>query len=275
MSKTKKRSRGRRNKSYLQTHKRSVLAISAVIVLLIAVVSVNAMTLRAKEKAYRAQETELEEVKTEETVETAEEAVENADEVEEAKIEKEPVLSFEYDVKNEEEERAFLAFQKKFVYAHNWKITAAFGVVAVLFIVSIVRNPSGYLNWVLAFICLAIIVLTWYNTRRIRKYLMQALKPLEDDKYVFTLYDDSFKIETLPTEEEKQEEDFTPVPPRIVGFEDISLNVLENDEMFIIILKKETIYVLAKRVMNEQQQETLRKTFSELLDSDYEMIDNK
>ena len=94
---------------------------------------------------------------------------------------------------------------------------------------------------------------------------MQALKPLEDDKYVFTLYDDSFKIETLPTEEEKQEEDFTPVP----------LNVLENDEMFIIILKKETIYVLAKRVMNEQQQETLRKTFSELLDSDYEMIDNK
>ena len=214
------------------------------------------------------QETELEEVKTEETVETAEKAVDNADEVEEAKIEKEPVLSFEYDVKNEEEERAFLAFQKKFVYAHNWKITAAFGVVAVLFIVSIVRNPSGYLNWVLAFICLAIIVLTWYNTRRIRKYLMQALKPLEDDKYVFTLYDDSFKIETL-------EEDFTPVPPRIVGFEDISLNVLENDEMFIIILKKETIYVLAKRVMNEQQQETLRKTFSELLDSDYEMIDNK
>lgn len=118
----------------------------------------------------------------------------------------------------------------------------------MLFIVSIVRNPSGYLNWVLAFICLAIIVLTWYNTRRIRKYLMQALKPLEDDKYVFTLYDDSFKIETLPTEEEKQEEDFTPVPPRIVGFEDISLNVLENDEMFIIILKKKLFMCLQKEL---------------------------
>lgn len=219
------------------------------------------------------EETELEEVKVEE--ETVEETAENAPETEEKQPEKEPVLSFGYDVKNEEEERAFIAFQRKFVYAHNWKITAAFGIVAALFIVSIVRNPSGYLNWVLAFICLAIIVLTWYNTRRIRKYLMQALKPLEDDKYVFTLYDDSFKIETLPTEEEKQEEDFTPVPPRIVNFEDISLNVLENDEMFIIILKKETIYVLAKRVMNEQQQETLRKTFSQLLESDYEMIDNK
>lgn len=72
MSKTKKRSRGRRNKSYLQTHKRSVLAISAVIVLLIAVVSVNAMTLRAKEKAYRAQETELEEQLKEEEERAAE-----------------------------------------------------------------------------------------------------------------------------------------------------------------------------------------------------------
>lgn len=224
-------------------------------------------------KENKNEETELEEVKAEE--ETVEETAENAPETEEKQPEKEPVLSFEYDVKNEEEERAFIAFQRKFVYAHNWKITAAFGIVAALFIVSIVRNPSGYLNWVLAFICLAIIVLTWYNTRRIRKYLMQALKPLEDVKYVFTLYDDSFKIETLPTEEEKQEEDFTPVPPRIVDFEDISLNVLENDEMFIIILKKETIYVLAKRVMNEQQQETLRKTFSQLLESDYEMIDNK
>ena len=42
------------------------------------------------------QETELEEVKTEE-------AVDNADDVEEAQIEKGPVLSFEYDVKNVEE----------------------------------------------------------------------------------------------------------------------------------------------------------------------------
>ena len=65
MSKTKKRSRVRRNKSYL-------LAISAVIVLLIAVVSVNAMTLRAKEKAYRAQETELEEQLKEEEERAAE-----------------------------------------------------------------------------------------------------------------------------------------------------------------------------------------------------------
>lgn len=53
------------------------------------------------------QETELEEVKTEEAVETAEKAVDNADEAEEAQPEKEPVLSFEYDVKTRKRKELF------------------------------------------------------------------------------------------------------------------------------------------------------------------------
>lgn len=44
----------------MQTHKRSILAICAVIIMLVVVVSVNGMTLRAKEKAYQAQVVELE-----------------------------------------------------------------------------------------------------------------------------------------------------------------------------------------------------------------------
>jgi len=59
------------------------------------------------------QETELEEVKTEEAVETAEKAVDNADDVEEAQIEKEPVLSFEYDVKNGKRKRAFFSLSEE------------------------------------------------------------------------------------------------------------------------------------------------------------------
>lgn len=43
----------------MRKHKRSVLIISAVILLLAAVVSVDSMTLRAKEKSYQAQEMEL------------------------------------------------------------------------------------------------------------------------------------------------------------------------------------------------------------------------
>ena len=218
----------------------------------------------------------LNENSNEEISEEVSETLPQTEETEQTDIteEKEPVLSFEYDVKNEEEEEAFLTFQKKYVYKKNWKITIMFSVVAILFIISIFRDPKGYFNYVLAFISIAMIAITWYNTRRIRKYLMSALKTLEDDKYRFTLYDDCFKIETIVTEEEKSAEDYVPIKPRIVNFADITLNVIEKKDMFIIILKKETIYVIAKRVISEEQQEILRNKFIEVLGEDFEKNDN-
>ena len=182
-----------------------------------------------------------------------------------------PLTSFEYNVKNEEEEEAFTIFQKKYVYKRNWIITGLFAVVALMFVFSIVKDPSVYINWVLCFVCLVMIFTTWFNTFRIKKYLMKALSSLEDDKYRFTLYDDCFKIETVFTEEEQQAEDFTPVKPRIVRFEDISLNIIENARLFIIILRKETIYVLAKRVIDETDRDLIRSKLKEVLGEDYEI----
>lgn len=182
-----------------------------------------------------------------------------------------PLTSFEYNVTNEEEEKAFTLFQKKYVYKHNFLITGVFGVVALMFFIAIVKNPSGYLNWVLCFICLFMIFITWYNTRRIKKYLVSALKPLEEDIYKFSLYDECFKIETVFTEDEKAAEDFVPVKPRIVKFDDISLNIIETAQMFVIILRKETIYVLSKRVISDEDQKLLRDKFSQILDKDYEI----
>lgn len=59
MGRTKKNSKGSRQRRRMRVHKRSMLAVGAVIILLTAVVSVSGMTLHAKEKAYKAQETEL------------------------------------------------------------------------------------------------------------------------------------------------------------------------------------------------------------------------
>lgn len=60
MAGIKKKSRRRRQTKRVQSHKRSILAISGVILLLVVMVSVNGMTLRAKEKSYQAQQVELE-----------------------------------------------------------------------------------------------------------------------------------------------------------------------------------------------------------------------
>ena len=55
----KKRSRRRRLRKGMRSHRRSVVLVMTALVILVAVVSVNAVTLRAKEKAYKAQEIEL------------------------------------------------------------------------------------------------------------------------------------------------------------------------------------------------------------------------
>ncbi len=71
MGKIKKNSRGSRQKRRMRVHKRSMLAVGAVIILLTAV-SVSGMTLRAKEKSYKAQAAELEQQIEEEKKRTKE-----------------------------------------------------------------------------------------------------------------------------------------------------------------------------------------------------------
>ena len=55
----KQKSRKRRQKRRIQKHKRSMLGISLVIVMMMAVVSINRVSLNAKEKDYQAQMAEL------------------------------------------------------------------------------------------------------------------------------------------------------------------------------------------------------------------------
>lgn len=62
---------GRKNKR-LNRHKNSMLAVSAVLLLLVAVVSIDGMRFSAKEKEYRAQEIELEKRIEEEKARSAE-----------------------------------------------------------------------------------------------------------------------------------------------------------------------------------------------------------
>lgn len=72
MSRTKKSSKGSRQRRRMQVHKRSMLAVGAVIILLTAVASVSKMTLHAKEKEYKAQEIELQQQIEEEKKRTKE-----------------------------------------------------------------------------------------------------------------------------------------------------------------------------------------------------------
>ncbi len=179
------------------------------------------------------------------------------------------LVSVNFDIKIDEEDRAFLLFQRKYIFRKNWIKTVAFGLLSVGFIVSIIKNPNTPMNFMLLAICIAAIFVIWYNTKAVRKSLMNALKILEDDRYIFYLYDDKFMIETIIPEEEKKAEEFVPIPPKIVEFADKTLSVIEREDMFVLILRKETIFVLPKRCMNNLEISQISEVFEKKLGEEF------
>lgn len=165
-----------------------------------------------------------------------------------------------YDVTIPEEEKAFKLFQRLYVLKANITKTIVLGIVFVIFLFQLVKGMAPYVSAMGITIAVIAIFVTWYNPVVIRKSLMKALKPLENDRYIFKLFSDAFTIETVIDESEFEEgEERISPPPRVVWKQKSDFEVRELDDMFVIIMKKETIYVLPKRCMDENTQETIRK----------------
>ena len=175
------------------------------------------------------------------------------------KTEEPSLCRFEFNVTIPEEDDGFKVFQKRYVYKRNIIKSIGFGILGIGFLVNSVIHPDQAMSFILMAVCAAAIVMIWYNNVKIRRSLMEALKMLEDDRYIFTLYGDRFRIETIVPEEERAEEDFEEIPPQEFELDDPLLDTVEKDDKFIVIVKRATIYVLPKRCMDDKQTETVRE----------------
>ncbi len=173
--------------------------------------------------------------------------------------EEEKLCEFQFNVTIPEEDDAFREFQRRYVFKKNVIKSIGFGLLAVGFLVSAILYPKQVMNYILFSISLAAVVLIWYNNRHIRTSLMEALKMLEDDRYIFTLFEDKFRIETIVPEEDREAEDFQEIPPQEFELGDPMLESIEKQDKFVIIVRKQTIYVLPKRCMSESDMEAVRK----------------
>lgn len=176
----------------------------------------------------------------------------------------EVLCQVDYNVTLKEEDKAFRLFQKLFVLKSNIIKTVVLSLVFAVFFVQFMANKSDYISSIAMTVAAFGIFITWYNPVLIRKGLMKALAPLENDRYIFKLYDDAFTIETVIDESEYEEgEERVSPPPRVVWKDKSDFQVHELKEMFCIIMKKETIYVLPKRCMDEDRAELIRKELLE------------
>ena len=86
-----------------------------------------------------------------------------------------------YHIKREYYRDGFAAFQKKFVMKRSYVMMALFFILLVSFVVSAVADPSNKTAYFLMMICLAAIFMLWYNPRKQRRMVLDAVQELEDE----------------------------------------------------------------------------------------------
>ncbi|MCQ2434302.1 MAG: YcxB family protein [Oscillospiraceae bacterium] len=108
----------------------------------------------------------------------------------------EPLLQKSYHIPLPLFDKAFRSFQKKYVYPRNIVLTIILAAIFAVYARSAFKEPDNTLVYVLLVICLAMILIIWYNPMKLRRSLMQSLKGLENDVYHLTLYEDGVTIGT-------------------------------------------------------------------------------
>lgn len=219
-------------------------------------------------------------------------------------LDREPMMERSYRIPMELFKKAFIAFQKKFVYPRNWLLTAVLGSVAIVYIDSVTQNPSNYMAYLLLAVCVGMIVILWFNPKKVRRSLFESLKELENDVYHVRFYEDGMTIVTeeinaseaapdsvpedaaqTPVEETAgleteivSQDEFQPVSEEIAAAEEAPVDieptvipfhkdvkVLEYGEFFMVYLVKQMFYIIPKSEFTEDELIRLRCLFTDSL----------
>ena len=80
-------------------------------------------------------------------------------------------------------QEGFTVFQKKYVLLRNRIMMLVFAVLLVSFIVSAATDPSNKMAYFLMMLCLAAICMLWYNPRKQKRLILDAVRELEGEQY--------------------------------------------------------------------------------------------
>ncbi|MDE5946833.1 MAG: hypothetical protein K2G63_06000 [Oscillospiraceae bacterium] len=190
----------------------------------------------------------------------------------------EKILEKEYRIPFEFFEKSFTQWQKKFVYPKTYIISILFLILGVVYIISAVKDSSNVMSYVLSALCLGLSAVNWYNPKKAKTSLLNAVKLMEDETYKMTVFETFIEISTIIQEnsennnldesedkadENNEKELFGDELPEVIESSKLYFNnglkVLEYDEYFIIYQVKELYYVVPKLNFTESELEIFRK----------------
>lgn len=206
-------------------------------------------------------------------------------------MENKPLFTRSYHIPLAMFDSAFLFFQRKHVYPRNIVLTVILLALAGVYVHAAVKTPENTLAYLLIIACIAIILITWYNTFKLRRAVHNALTEVESDTYELKVYqeklvirmeeaakeakalpDDAAEPETEPVPEsgdtdgfrpifpEKEAEPQEPIPPTEIPL-DGNLRFYELDDFFMVYIVRQNFYVIPKKDLTDEETQTLRGLF--------------
>ena len=88
-----------------------------------------------------------------------------------------------YSIKREYYKTGFECFQKKFLLKRGRVMLVLFFILFVSFVASAVVNPSNKTAYVLMMVCLAAMFMLWYNPRKQKRMVLDAVRELEFEQF--------------------------------------------------------------------------------------------
>ena len=160
-----------------------------------------------------------------------------------------------YHIKREYYRDGFTAFQKKFVMKRNYVMMALFFVLLVSFVVSAVADPSNKTAYFLMMICLAAIFMLWYNPRKQRRMVLDAVQELEFEQFTACNDGKVLRIRIQQGEDETEQIPESRIPLA-------TAYVQEFEEFYLVCDGKKMFSMLPKSAL-EQSAEALPEQSAE------------
>ena len=165
-------------------------------------------------------------------------------------------IEIRYDLKPEEARAAMKAFQRKNLFKKNMIYTVVLGVLALLYLQSVIRNPDYSMGKVLGVFSVVVIALLWYLPAR---HINQTVKGI-------ALSTDTFTIEISEVGFLIREEG----GKYLVRYNTPTVFVLELEEVFVVCVSREKMFAIPKRCVPEEEMEQVKQLMKDGLGSKYE-----